>query len=821
MTDQSDKNKPAQHAITDDVYLYTTRNPGPPVSFTYEVECCKFNRLKFTMDFQGSQNFELEGGGLLIDKLVAPFKRTMVGKLLLQDTSKGANLKNTYSWSLEDPDPAAVEQVLSEDKRKIGNELSRAKKLNFGDDSATINEIEKRCKANKVKFLDPDFPPTDSSLYAKDKSNEPVHDGKPVTWRRPTEFMSGSFDVFQGGIEPNDIRQGSLADCWFLCALSSLAEFPQLVMNLFEEQSKESSEAGVYKLRLCKNGQWQTVTVDDFFPCFPGAGPSYSRGHGNELWVLLLEKAYSKLHGAYAQIKMGWAYEAMIDLTGAPYMTIRFEDEDVQKTIKNGELWRNLVHWDQEGFIMSASTPGEDVFTESGEKPEKNGVGLVAGHAYTMLAAKQTMAGIRLCQLRNPWGGFEWQGDWGDTSDLWTDEIKEELNVVLAEDDGTFWMCFNDLLKHFFSINVCMADSSNNNNINWTEKRRKICFTFGADGNISTPMYIFSNKTTSKAYMSLHQEDQRCENALPYLDIGVSVLQILPDYTYKLMGSSGNSAERQNQTDVTLPPGQFLVVPTTTGCKFSQGLLGGNEGDAPKLFTKQNELTVQGEKALNEVFKRLDADLDGVLNKQELNAFMQMTEGCAMQDEVFDWIMQTFDSFEGGLTADGFRQCYMYMWEASGRDEETIWRDLIYMGYDRHLRLLFARTCILAIHSEGDFELHPQPFDADAYEEAMELPIKAFGKCAEYADGKAKLYTRKAGYSGVSFAVENNSSEPLEFTLDCSESKNVMSHRGTLVAVQIIPPKETKVMHHLMPKNAFVAWSWSYKASMSWIDSEE
>ena len=91
---------------------------------------------------------------------------------------------------------------------------------------------------NKVSFLDPDFPPTESSLYAKDKSNEPVHDGKPVTWRRPCDFMGGSFDVFQGGIEPNDIRQGSLADCWFLCALSSLAEFPQLVMNLFEEKSK-------------------------------------------------------------------------------------------------------------------------------------------------------------------------------------------------------------------------------------------------------------------------------------------------------------------------------------------------------------------------------------------------------------------------------------------------------------------------------------------------------------------------------------------------------------------------------------------------------
>ena len=48
-----------------------------------------------------------------------------------------------------------------------------------------------------------------------------------------------------------------------------------------------------------------------------------------------------------------------------------------------------------------------------------------------------------------------------------------------------------------------------------------------------------------------------------------------------------------------------------------------------------------------------------------------------------------------------------------------------------------------------------------------------------------------------------------------------MSHRGTLVAVQLIPPKETKVMHHLMPSNAFSAWSWSYKASMSFSEDDD
>ena len=35
--DSVDPSKPAQHAITSDVYLYTTRVPGPPVCFVYEV----------------------------------------------------------------------------------------------------------------------------------------------------------------------------------------------------------------------------------------------------------------------------------------------------------------------------------------------------------------------------------------------------------------------------------------------------------------------------------------------------------------------------------------------------------------------------------------------------------------------------------------------------------------------------------------------------------------------------------------------------------------------------------------------------------------
>jgi len=94
--------------------------------------------------------------------------------------------------------------------------------------------------------------------------------------------------VFCDAIEPNDIKQGALGDCWFMCALSCLAERPNLVERLFI--TKEANPEGVYRLRLCKNGEWVTVTIDDYFPCYPMGGPMFSRAHGNELWVLLVEK---------------------------------------------------------------------------------------------------------------------------------------------------------------------------------------------------------------------------------------------------------------------------------------------------------------------------------------------------------------------------------------------------------------------------------------------------------------------------------------------------------------------------------------------------
>ena len=170
------------------------------------------------------------------------------------------------------------------------------------------------------KFYDLDFPPKENSVYQ-------IHIDSPfdivINWRRPDEFMKPNYElgtlkcvVFQDSCEPSDIKPGILSNEWFLSALAILAERSELIERLFI--TNNINQYGVYQLKFCKNGLWRTVTIDDFFPCYPLGQPIFSTAYSNEIWVLLIEKAYAKVHHGYYQLKGGNINEALLDLTGCP-----------------------------------------------------------------------------------------------------------------------------------------------------------------------------------------------------------------------------------------------------------------------------------------------------------------------------------------------------------------------------------------------------------------------------------------------------------------------------------------------------------------------
>ena len=57
------------------------------------------------------------------------------------------------------------------------------------------------------------------------------------------------------------------------------------------------------------------------------------------------------------------------------------------------------------------------------DNQEMRNIGLAGDHAYSLLGGyifKTSQGQAKVVKLRNPWGNFEWKGDWSDSSPLWT-----------------------------------------------------------------------------------------------------------------------------------------------------------------------------------------------------------------------------------------------------------------------------------------------------------------------------------------------------------------------------------------------------------------
>lgn len=73
---------------------------------------------------------------------------------------------------------------------------------------------------------------------------------------------------------------------------------------------------------------------------------------------------------------------------------------------------------------------------------------------------------FRLLRLRNPWGSFVWNGEWGWNWFGWINnpELKKRLGAD-SSFPGTFWISFENFVKYFDSVDVAQIRE------NWTSKR--------------------------------------------------------------------------------------------------------------------------------------------------------------------------------------------------------------------------------------------------------------------------------------------------------------------------------------------------------------
>ena len=202
-----------------------------------------------------------------------------------------------------------------------------------------------------------------------------------------------------GTIDPCDVQQRGIGDCWLMCSIAACAEFDGLISGLFEQ--KQLSREGRYTIRLfdLPSEEWKEYAIDDRLQACPEDGSKLrfaDLSTEKEIWCPLLEKAFAVHAGGWDKIEGGVPQVGLACLTGcretfqirnyaeavdAPpmYRMAKFEwntfrgnnaydsgrlvghagFKGQQNEVDADVLFEHLCEWDEKNFLVCAGTGGK------------------------------------------------------------------------------------------------------------------------------------------------------------------------------------------------------------------------------------------------------------------------------------------------------------------------------------------------------------------------------------------------------------------------------------------------------------------------------
>uniref|UniRef100_A0A3B4ULQ0 Calpain-1 catalytic subunit-like n=1 Tax=Seriola dumerili TaxID=41447 RepID=A0A3B4ULQ0_SERDU len=535
-------------------------------------------------------------------------------------------------------------------------------------------QLKQYCLIQGVRYIDDMFPPDRNSIG---HGLLRPSDLDLVVWLRPAKIAPNPSFVLDG-ISRFDFGQGVLGNCWFLASIGALTFQNHVLGQVVPlEQTFDENYCGLFHFRFWRFGRWVDVIIDDKLPTINGRLIFVHSKDPNEFWPALLEKAYAKVCGSYADMCAGTPAEAMMDFTGGVHMCIQLSDPP-----KN--LWELMYRAGSSNSLMGCGTP---------QGTSANTVlpnGLVQGHAYTVTGMMSQGKLVNLVRLWNPWGKGEWKGDWSDQSLLWqTVSAHDRKTCHSVDDDGEFWMTMEDFCKFYTDLDICCTspdfldgNSSSRWNTSTYEGRWVAGTTAGGcmnnrDSFWTNPQYRvkidgpYSEKDGGKNMLvSLMQKpDKRNRRLVQNVHIGFSVFEYKTQKG-KFPATFFNTRQPVAQTKayldardvmefLLLKPAEYLIVPSTFSANETASFLLIIQSK-PVHSTTRVHLDIQliwkiiGVFFLyKDIFFKTDVSRTGTLSLSELrNAFM--ASGMRVSDDMLNLMALRYGASSGHMSLESF-----------------------------------------------------------------------------------------------------------------------------------------------------------------------
>nr|XP_046223432.1 calpain-1 catalytic subunit-like [Oncorhynchus gorbuscha] len=573
------------------------------------------------------------------------------------------------------PPPGVCMSIMQERHKKEGvGSLANPEKHSNQD----FQQLTQYCLARGVRYIDEMFPPDHNSIG--DGLLSPDDMGR-VVWLRPAKMVQYP-DFILDGLSRFDFGQGLVGDCWFLASIGALTFQKHILEQVVPlNQSFKEDYCGIFHFRFWRFGRWVDVVIDDKLPTVDGRLIFVHSKTPNEFWPALLEKAYAKVCGSYADMNLGTPAEAMMDFTGGVHITFKLTDAPPN-------LWDLLFRAVQSKSLMGCNTPQGET---SANTVAPNG--LVRGHAYTVTGVKQIMSQgrpVNLIRLFNPWGRGEWKGGWSDKSSMWQTVSPDDRKMCLSvKEDGEFWMTMEDFCRHFTDVTICCLcpDFLDGNSKGlWTHSLHDGRWVAGttAGGCMNFPDSFWTNpqyrvkiegldrdcsetQGDNNMLVSLMQKpDKRNRRLVKSLHIGINIFEVPAQFKGqrgKFPASFFNNnvpvAQSKNYLNARtvvvfsrLKPGEYLIVPSTFNpnetASFILSILSKVEAhihensndqdivEIPKPMPTHNRADMDNKQTLfrqySDQFEEVDAEqLQRILHETLLQGYAKKTQGFSLE----------------------------------------------------------------------------------------------------------------------------------------------------------------------------------------------